>query len=364
MNGSSVSVAGKGGLASIISMKNHINNTDGRAASRARITSRLVNNEGKWLVSSGHGVRRKISRRVKPLAGWVATCALLFSQCVPVHAGLLKADVDFSNYDKPLFEQIVNRIKDKVAARLGEGVNKRDRYFIVPFAYQDKLNKPDFSHSFISVIRVFADNKQPGFTSGLRRGRFMNRDFEAFTISWLPHDFDKNPHLCVFDGIGSRADPKKNECRPSVGRSFRLDETLKLAVNVKNAVGMWGPYEIKKAAFDLGVKRKRLLDGGTIRYIADDRLYRKDRVAINCFHAMAGLEELYPNGGFLGTGWKMWGINGTARVLIEYTKAVRAKGMLLEPVDIKKDLYGFVYAPERNSSGVYDPFPNASAYHD
>jgi hypothetical protein len=45
------------------------------------------------------------------------------------------------------------------------------------------------------------------------------------------------------------------------------------------------------------------------------------------------------------------------------TKAVRDKGVLLEPVDIKKDLYGFVYAPERNSGGLYDPFPNASAYY-
>ena len=138
---------------------------------------------------------------------------------------------------------------------------------------------------------------------------------------------------------------------------------LKLAMNEKGAVGMWGPYEIRKEAFELGVKRKLLLDGGTISYRADDRLTRKDQVAINCFHAMAGLEELYPNGGFLGTGFRMWGINGTARVLIEYTKAARDKGLLLEPVDIKKDLYGFVYSPERNSGGLYDPFPNASAYH-
>ena len=145
-------------------------------------------------------------------------------------------------------------------------------------------------------------------------------------------------------------------------------------MNDKSSVGMWGPYEIRKEAFDLGVRRKLLLDGGTIKYKADDRLTRKDRVAINCFHAMANLEELYPNGGFLGTGllrnspadvifFRMWGINGTARVLIEYTKSVRDKGLLLEPVDIKKDLYGFVYAPERNSRGLYDPFPNASAYH-
>ena len=341
---------------------NHINNTDAHAASRSRLNG-LVHKEGKWLLSSGRGLQQKIKRRVKPLANWVATCALLLSPCVPVHGGLRKGDVGFSNYDAPLFEQIVNRIKAKVAARLGEGENRQDRYFIIPFAYQDRWIKPQLSHSFISVIRVLADGKQPSLTSGFRRGRYKNRDFEAFTISWLPHDFDTNPHLCVFDGVGSRVVPKRNKCPISVGRNFRLDETLKLAVNDKNAVCMWGPYEIRKPAFDLGVKRKQLLDGGSIGYRADDRLDRKDRVAINCFHAMAGLEELYPNGGFLGTGFRMWGINGTARVLIEYTKSVRDKGLLLEPVDIKKDLYGFVYAPEQNSRGLYDPFPNASAYH-
>jgi hypothetical protein len=340
-----------------------INNTDARAASRARLSDGLVNNEGKWLLPSGRRVQRKISRRVKPLASWVATCALLLSPCYPIHAALLKGDVDFSNYDVPLYEQIVNRIKAKVAARLGEGVNTQDRYFLVPFAYQDQGNNPEFAHSFISVIRLLTDGRQPSLTPRFRRRRLRNRDFEAFTISWLPHDFDTNPHLRVFEGVGSSLDPKMNKCPVSIGRNFRLDQTLKLAVNVKNAVGMWGPYEIKKEAFDLAVKRKQLLDRGTIGYRADDRLYHKDRVAINCFHAMAGPEDLYPDGGFLGTGFRMWGINATARVLIEYTKQVSNQGQLLEPIDIKNDLYGFVYAPERNSRGLYDPFPNASAYH-
>jgi hypothetical protein len=49
-----------------------------------------------------------------------------------------------------------------------------------------------------------------------------------------------------------------------------------------------GPYEIKKEAFDRGVKRKQLLDGGIIKYRADDRLTRKDRVAINCFSRDGG----------------------------------------------------------------------------
>jgi hypothetical protein len=138
--------------------------------------------------------------------------------------------------------------------------------------------------------------------------------------------------------------------------------TIKLGANEKNAVAMWGPYEIDKKAFDLAVKRKRLLDAGTIKYRADDRLYRKDRVAISCFHAMAGLNELFPNGGLFGTGFKMWGLNGTARVLIEYTKTAHFKHVLLEPVDVKKDRYGFVYAPTRNGHGLYNPFINASAY--
>jgi len=272
-------------------------------------------------------------------------------------------DVDFSNYDKPLYTQIVDRIKDKVSARLGEGRNLRDRYFIIPFAYQNEDNDPEFSHSFITVIRVFADNKEPKWTGGgLRKGKYKNRQFEAFTISWLPRDFISHPNLCVFDGVGSRISPERNTCPISPGRNFSLEETIELAVHAKTAVAMWGPYEIAKVGFDLGVNRKRLLDQGTIKYRADDRLYRKDRIAINCFHAMAGLEELYPNGGLFGTGFMMWGFNGTARVLIEYTQKASNRGILLEPVDVKNDRYGFVYAPTRNGRVPYDPIKNASAY--
>jgi hypothetical protein len=287
---------------------------------------------------------------------------LLFTFPIVAQAGLLKRDVDFSDYEMPLYDQIVNRIKAKIAPQLGEGPLKRERYFIIPFAYEDKGNHPEFSHSFVSVIRVFADNKQPTTTPGLKTQKYKNREFEAFTISWLPADFMSNPHLCVFDGAGSRLFPKLNKCPISPGKSFSLRETIKLAVDAKNAVAMWGPYEIAKPGFDLGVKRKQLLDGGTIKYRADDRLYRKDKIAISCFHAMAGLDELYPNGGLFGTGFKMWGFSGTARVLIEYTGKAHFKKLLLDPVDVKKDRYGFVYAPTRNGPVRYDPLRNASAY--
>jgi hypothetical protein len=288
---------------------------------------------------------------------------LVLSLPLVAQADLLKRDVDFSNYDVPLYTQIVDRIKAKIAPRLGKGPLKHDRYFIIPFAYEDKGNHPELSHSFVSVIRVFATDKEPKLTPGLPTRKYRGWEFEAFTISWLPADFLKNPHLCVFDGAGSRLFPKRNQCPVSQGHNFNLAETIKLAVDAKNAVAMWGPYEIAKPGFDLGVKRKRLLDGGTIKYRADDRLYRKDKVAISCFHAMAGLDELYPNGGLFGTGFKMWGFNGTARVLIEYTGKAHYKKLLLDPVDVKKDRYGFVYAPTRDGPVPYDPLREASAYH-
>jgi hypothetical protein len=272
-------------------------------------------------------------------------------------------DVDFSSYDVPLYTQIVDRIKAKISPCLGDGPLTHERYFIIPFAYQDRGNHPEFSHSFVSVIRVFADNKPAKLTPGLPKRKYKNWEFEAFTISWLPRDFLSNPHLCVFDGPGSRLLPKNNKCPISPGRNFTLAETIKLGVNAKNAVAMWGPYEIRKEGFDLGVRRKRLLDGGTIKYRADDRLYRKDKVAISCFHAMAGLDELYPNGGLFGTGFKMWGFNGTARVLIEYSEKASNKGLLLDPVDVKKDRFVFVYAPTASGPVPYNPAKSAAAYH-
>jgi len=337
-------------------------NIERDAVHRAPMSIRLAKQASDCL--NGGGGKRRAAGSAQTVARLVAISALFLSPCIQVQGGLFKPDVNYSNYDVPLWDQVVNRIRAKVAARLGQGKNNVDRYFIVPFAYQDRGNRPARAHSFLSVIRVFADNKQPHYIPGLREGQIRDRNFEAFTISWMPADFAKDQDLCVFDGFGSRIDPALNKCPIVPGKDFKLPETLKLAVLFKNAVGMWGPYEIKKEAFELGVKRLKLLDGGTIRYKADDRLTRKDQKAINCFHAMERLEHPYPAGGFLDTGFRMWGIDGTARVLIEYTNAVRDRGLILEPVDIKKDLYGFVYAPKRNSCGVYNPFRNASAYHE
>src|SRR5262249_20189432 len=101
---------------------------------------------------------------------WPLIAGMLFLASCTTPSGTGKREADFTHYDEPLYEQMTNRIKAKVMARLGEGKNTQDRYFIIPYAYQNKGNDPAFSHSFISVIRVYADGTAPKPISGLQEG--------------------------------------------------------------------------------------------------------------------------------------------------------------------------------------------------
>lgn len=305
--------------------------------------------------------RLRNARRVSSVAGLLLASMLFLCMSLTARACWSNPAPDFTKHDVPLYKQITDRIRNKILARLGDGRNSQERYFMIPFAYENRGNDPGYSHSFMTVIRVLPDHKQVKLTGGVKKRTYMDREFEAFTISWLPHDFVTNPNLCVFKGFGARLVPKMNQCPVSPGKSFTLKESIQLGANVGNAVCMWGPYEISRGGFDLAVKRLRLLEGGTIKYRADDRLTRGDLTAINCFRAMAGLYEFFPNGGIFGTGFNMWGINGTARVLIEYNETANFRKLLLEPVDEKKDRFGFVYA-ESPESRFYNPFQVSSAY--
>jgi len=86
---------------------------------------------------------------------------------------------------------------------------------------------------------------------------------------------------------------------------------------------MWEPYEICKEGSDTAVNRLRLLEKGDINYRADDRLTCENRTAINCFDAMASLNDLFRQG---REGFNIWGINGTNRGLIEHNERATIKG--------------------------------------
>src|SRR5215831_1904591 len=104
-------------------------------------------------------ISHAVSRPTPALLPFIAGMLFLTSCTTPSGTG--KREADFTHYDQPLYEQMTDHIKAKVMARLGEGKNIQDRYFIIPYAYQNKVNDPAFSHSFISVIRVYADGEAP-----------------------------------------------------------------------------------------------------------------------------------------------------------------------------------------------------------
>ena len=62
----------------------------------------------------------------------------------------------------------------------------------------------------MTVIRVLPDNKQVKLTKGISKRTYKDREFQAFTISWLPYDFPTNPNLCVFKSFGARIIPTWN----------------------------------------------------------------------------------------------------------------------------------------------------------
>jgi hypothetical protein len=86
---------------------------------------------------------------------------IFLSLSLVAQADWLRPNVDFSHYDIPLYEQIVNRIKVKISNRLGQGANTRDRYFIIPFAHENERNDPEFSHSFIPVFECSPTTNGP-----------------------------------------------------------------------------------------------------------------------------------------------------------------------------------------------------------
>src|SRR5215469_10579637 len=106
---------------------NCIKNIDRSAVRRARISIGRASKDSDCLLLNRCGAHRKTKRSTRTIARLLAMSALLFSPCVQAHAGLLKPDVDYSNYDVPLWDQVVNCVKAKVSARLGEGENTVDR---------------------------------------------------------------------------------------------------------------------------------------------------------------------------------------------------------------------------------------------
>ena len=126
------------------------------------------------------------------------------------------------------------------------------RYFIIRFRLRKQRERP----GIFALIHVghprFGDSRQPKTTAGLQARKFKNHEFEAFTISWLPHDFLQIPTSAFLRDLAPCLSHRGTSARCRWGKTSRLPEyDRRLAVHDKVAVCVWGPYEIHPEAFDL-----------------------------------------------------------------------------------------------------------------
>src|SRR5258708_36726883 len=108
---------------------NSIKNAEKYAAIRVLIPIGLANKESDCLVLTYSAAQQKTRPQFRIAARLAAICTLLFSPCLPAQAGLLKPDVNFSNYDVPLIDQLVTPIRTKSPDGLREANTTRDVHF-------------------------------------------------------------------------------------------------------------------------------------------------------------------------------------------------------------------------------------------
>lgn len=163
-----------------------------------------------------------------------------------------------------------------------------ERYFVIIFGYQDCGYHPKRTHTFVTFVKV----DQPCQHACTR--------VQAHTISWLPASF------------GS-----ENECgfAPQRGHNYTLAETLHFAANMCLEVRHWGPYEIDRELYCLGMQQIRYLESGQAKYrmLAPlQRILSYHRLpggAMNCIHATADAVGYLPSGIHCGYGASQMVVN-------------------------------------------------------
>lgn len=179
-------------------------------------------------------------------------------------------------------------------------------YHLVLFAVEGEENYPKDSHSFASFVYVDEQDQQ-----------------HWATISWLPETFADEGEVCAFDDIGDAIGDTiwGSPCDPVVGKNYSVRESIDFALERGKKLAIWRPIFIPPELHTFAKQRIKYLNSGVVKYVADDRNTRKREEAINCIHAIGDMDESRMSyGGFLGSGYKVWGIKGTRHIWKHFYK--------------------------------------------
>ncbi|MFL5341173.1 MAG: hypothetical protein ACJ8F7_13580 [Gemmataceae bacterium] len=146
-----------------------------------------------------------------------------------------------------------------VALLLPATAARADNYYVIVFGAESKPQRPKFSHSWATFVRLPA-SEGPSLAP---------TPIESFTISWLPQVVVLHPL----------------RLRPEPGANFDLPTTLQAVLSQCEEVAAWGPFEIQERLYCRALRHKQQLEADEIRYKTIDFAHNPNRVS-NCIHAL------------------------------------------------------------------------------
>jgi len=153
--------------------------------------------------------------------------------------------------------------------QLAKPPNPNERYYIILFASQSTPRVPARSHTWATAVKVTqVPNGEP--------------QIETHTISWLP------------DSMNIRW--WKFTVEP--GSNFSNEFSIEHALETKQRVSAWGPYEIWSGLYERFVVQKAFLDSDAIGYQCTDMIGESARKGngCDCFHAISDMDPFFDRG--------------------------------------------------------------------
>jgi hypothetical protein len=170
-----------------------------------------------------------------------------------------------------------------------------ERYFLIFFGSEDRLRRPQYTHTWATLVRIRAPDAGPG---GVATPGCLDPALDVQTISWLP--------------VKGCIDARSRAVEP--GRNYELHETMRFALGTNQSVAYWGPYEVWHGFAHRFTVQKQFLDSGAIGYQCIDSWGEAARLGngSDCIHAVTDMDPVYPRWGYP---LAYYGKAGTARVV-------------------------------------------------
>jgi hypothetical protein len=148
-------------------------------------------------------------------------------------------------------------------------------YFVTVFGGQRRFKQPEHSHSWAVFVRLCGE--------GCDLSKYK---MEYFTVSWLPATLEVRTYAV----------------RPEEGVNLELHTTFQWALDDRQIVAYWGPYQITPDFYARAYQGAGLLNSGAVRYKAIDTGYDTSQVS-NCIHACSDLADGQPRLRIASPGW-------------------------------------------------------------